>query len=223
VNKPKVILSDHGSQFTSTKWKTTISDLGIEIRFSPIRHPESNPTERIMRELGKYFRIYCNETHKKWPELVPYIEMWLNSSLSSTTGYTPIELMGERNKLKLFDQFRWPSATFAKQKENLPTKLLKVYSRLKLRAEKKQKERKERKFKCKFKVGDLVLVKCHHASEAVQGIIGKFQRPFEGPYILSKKINSNMYEIRDETGSYRGLFHISHLKSYRHELEKDPA
>jgi hypothetical protein len=67
------------------------------------------------------------------------------------------------------------------------------------------------------------LVKCHHASEAVQGIIGKFQRPFEGPYILSKKINSNMYEIRDKTGSYRGLFHISHLKSYRNEMEKDPA
>jgi hypothetical protein len=26
-----------------------------------------------------------------------------------------------------------------------------------------------------------------NASEAVQGIIGKFQRPFEGPYTLSKK------------------------------------
>jgi hypothetical protein len=68
-----------------------------------------------------------------------------------------------------------------------------------------------------------VLVKCHHASEAVQGIIGKFQRPFEGPYILSKKINSNMYEIRDETGLSRGLFHISHLKSYMSEVKMDPA
>jgi hypothetical protein len=26
-----------------------------------------------------------------------------------------------------------------------------------------------------------------------------------------------MYEIRDETGSSRGLFHISHLKSYLNE------
>jgi hypothetical protein len=31
-----------------------------------------------MRELGKYFRIYCNETHKKWPEPVMHIQDWLN-------------------------------------------------------------------------------------------------------------------------------------------------
>jgi hypothetical protein len=60
----------------------------------------------------------------------------------------------------------------------------------------------------------LVLVKCHHASEAVQGIIGKFQRPFEGLYTLVKKINPNMYELQDEAGFSRGLFHISHLKPY---------
>lgn len=65
VIKPRTILSDHGSQFTSPQWHKTLTGLGIEIKYSPIRHPESNPAERIMRELGKYFRIYCNETHKK--------------------------------------------------------------------------------------------------------------------------------------------------------------
>jgi hypothetical protein len=73
VVKPKVIFSDHGLQFTSPTWKTTITDLSNEVRYSPLRHPESNPTERIMRELGKYLLMYCSETHKKWPELVPYM------------------------------------------------------------------------------------------------------------------------------------------------------
>jgi hypothetical protein len=35
--------------------------------------------------------------------------------------------------------------------------------------------------------------------------------------LMSKKINSNMYEVQDETGLSRGLFHISHLKSYLSE------
>jgi transposase InsO family protein len=95
-----VILSDHGSQFTSPSWKKTLTELGIQIKYSPIRHPESNPTERVMRELGKYFRIYCNLTHKKWPELVPHIIKWLNSSVSATTGYSPIELMQGEPKLQ---------------------------------------------------------------------------------------------------------------------------
>jgi hypothetical protein len=80
VTQPKVILSDHGSQFTSPAWQKALAEMGIQCKYSPIRHPESNPTERVMRELGKYFKIYCNQTHKKWPELQPYIENWLNSS-----------------------------------------------------------------------------------------------------------------------------------------------
>jgi transposase InsO family protein len=195
INKPKVILSDHGSQFTSTKWKKTISDLGIEIKFSPIRNPESNPTERVMRELGKYFRIYCNETHKKWPELIPHIEIWMNSSLITSTKCTPVELTGKTNKLELFNVFRLPR-TIPHEQKDLPTKLLEVYARLKGKSDKRKREKKERKFKRNFKVGDLVLVKCHHASEATQGIIGKFQ-PFEGPFTLSKQINPNMFELKD--------------------------
>jgi hypothetical protein len=213
VMKPKIILSDHGSQFTSIKWKKTTSALGIEIQFSPIRNPESNPTERLMTELGKYFRIYCNETHKKWPELIPYIEKWINYSVNSATGYTPIELLGGENKLKLFETFKLPSQSPLKE-EDLPTKLLRVYTHMKSRSEKKQKAKREGKFKCKLKIGDSVVAKCHHASEAVQGLIGKFQRPFEGPYTLVKKLNPNMYELQDESGNSRGLFHLSHLKPY---------
>jgi transposase InsO family protein len=78
VIKPKIILSDHGSQFTSPIWKETLENLGTDVRYSPIRHPESNPAERVMKELGKIFRIYCNEMHKKWPELIGNIQNWLN-------------------------------------------------------------------------------------------------------------------------------------------------
>jgi hypothetical protein len=78
--------------------KKTLTDLGIQTKYTPIRNPESNPTERIMRELETYFRIYCAETHKKWPELIPHIQNWLNSSVIETSGYAPVELLGGRPK-----------------------------------------------------------------------------------------------------------------------------
>jgi transposase InsO family protein len=83
VIQPEIILSDHGSQFASPTWQKALAELGIQCKYSPLLHPENKPTERIMRELGKYFKIYCHKTHKKWPELVPYIENWLNSSVAN--------------------------------------------------------------------------------------------------------------------------------------------
>jgi hypothetical protein len=52
--------------------------------------------------LDKYFKIYCHETHKKWPELVPYIENWLNSTIHQSSGYAPIELLTGYTKPVLF-------------------------------------------------------------------------------------------------------------------------
>jgi transposase InsO family protein len=101
-SKPQIILSDHGSQFTSSLWKNTLAALNIKVRYTPIRNPESNPTERVMRELGKYFRIYCEETHRKWPELVPNIQDWLNSSVIATTGYAPVELFNGQPRTNIF-------------------------------------------------------------------------------------------------------------------------
>ena len=83
---PKVILSDSATQFRSPAWRKQLQKHGVEIRFTPIRHPESNPSERYMRELSKFCRIYCNENHKKWAELLPYIERWINNTVTSATG-----------------------------------------------------------------------------------------------------------------------------------------
>jgi hypothetical protein len=73
VTTPHSVLCDHGSQFTSPSWRKALSALGIEVKYSPIRHPEIKPAERVMKELNKYFKIYCNVTQKQWPELVLYI------------------------------------------------------------------------------------------------------------------------------------------------------
>lgn len=57
--KPNRILSDHGTQFTSAVWKNELAAEGVEICFSSIRHPQSNPVERTMRELGRMLKAYC--------------------------------------------------------------------------------------------------------------------------------------------------------------------
>jgi hypothetical protein len=43
-----------------------------------------------------------------------------------------------------------------------------------------------------------------------------FQRPYEGPYIIQKIVNSS-FEVRDEKGKFRRLFNLRHLKPYSEE------
>jgi hypothetical protein len=54
-----------------------------------------------MREIGKACRIYCETNHKKWPELIPYIEAWLNKTTLDATRFTQHEMMygGEAQRL----------------------------------------------------------------------------------------------------------------------------
>jgi hypothetical protein len=214
VLQPLTIMSDHGSQFASPSWRKALGDLGIRTQYSPIRHPESNPTERVMRELGKYFRIYCHATHKKWPELIPYIQEWLNDSVSETTGYAPIELLSGKPRPDIFRKLLKKESDQLPTEDTLADKVLKAYARSKVKAEKRNRKRKTGRTRWRPKLDDLVLVKSQPASDAAQGIIGKFQRPFEGPFTIQKVVNPALFELRDETGKFRGLFNLRQLKPY---------
>jgi hypothetical protein len=64
------------------------------------------------------------------------------------------------------------------QEEPLADKLMKAYARMKLKAEKRNVKRRTGKTQWQPKLKELVLVKCQPVSDAVQGITGKFQRPY---------------------------------------------
>jgi len=62
------------------------------------------PNGSLAKELSKFFRIYCHENHKKWAELLPSIEEWLNKTVASSKGFSPLELMFVCRKPSLFDK-----------------------------------------------------------------------------------------------------------------------
>jgi hypothetical protein len=166
-----------------------------------------------MPELGKYYKIYCHQTHRKWPELVPYIENWLNTYVSQTTGYAPVELLYGNTRPNIFlDSLKY--SKILSQDEPLEETLIMAYAKMRLRAEKRYNKGKKSKRRWKPKLQEQVLVKCQPMSDTVQGITGKFQRPYEGPYLITKIVSAAIYELGDSTGRSRGIFNISHLKPY---------
>ena len=63
IGKPIAILSDNGTQFTSNRWTTALTDMGIKTKYTTIRNPNTNLAERINRQLGNMFRAMTSDKH----------------------------------------------------------------------------------------------------------------------------------------------------------------
>lgn len=210
---PKVVVSDHGRQFISHVWQTTLTKLGVQVGHTSVYHPQSNPAERVMRELGRLFRTYCNQRHSDWPKYVTYIEWTLNNVRHESTHYTPSELFlnhQKHNPLGKFVQF--PSDPIC---SNYKDKLILANEVQLSKAEQRKRKHDYKLNPTLFNVHDLVLVRTHKLSNYVDKKISKFFLLYEGPYKVTQIKKHNSYAlINPNDGSNRGTFNIIHLKKY---------
>jgi hypothetical protein len=219
IVKPKIILSDNGTQFQSRAWKKTMNQHGVEVRYSTVRHPQSNPSERCMKEISKFCRIYCHANHRKWVELVPHIETWLNNTVAGATRYTPVELLFGADRKNLFQKCLPQIPTGMTREEEVQEKITRAYERMRQRIQKRRNKRRCGNSKWKPTINAKVLVRVPHNSDASVGFTGKFCRPFEGPYIVSKLIPPSTVEICDDEGKIKGTFNWKSIKAYREASE----
>lgn len=214
VIKPEKVLSDHGTQFTSKNWKKALEDQGIKCVFSSVRHPQSNPCERIMREIGRIFRTYCHEKHSSWYSVVENINEWLNSVTHEGTLATPYSLMF--NKEPNDPIRKLINAPEPRKVPNLEQRICLAYDNLTKKAS-RRKQKHDRNFKLKtYKLGDLVLVKSDNISKFQSKETKKFFLIYEGPYKVIRVLDNNAYELKDlrNTKAKTKIFNIRNLKDY---------
>jgi tRNA(Ser,Leu) C12 N-acetylase TAN1 len=131
----------------------------VQIRFSAVRHPQSNPCERFMKEISKFCRIYCHQNHKKWVELIPHIEVCLNTTVASTTWYTPVELMFEAKRPNLFEEILPEITGGETDQEEIQDKIANAYERIKEKINKRKKRRRRGNPNWKPSLHEKVLLK----------------------------------------------------------------
>lgn len=209
---PKEIISDHGRQFISHLWQTNLNKNHIRVGHTSVYHPQSNPAERVMRELGRLFRTYCHENHNDWPQYVPYVEWVLNNVTHEATNHTPSELFLGGNTHNPIGQFvPFPESLSYSQ----PKKLLLANEIQLSKAEERTKRHNARLKPTTFQVNDLVLIRTHKLSNLIEKKISKFFMLYEGPYkvILVKQVNA--YAVANpDNNTYRGTFNVTHMKRY---------
>lgn len=213
VGKPLKILADHGSQFCSHQWYDTLKSQGIQPGHSSIRHPQSNPSERVMRELGRVFRTFCHNKHTTWIDLVPKINVWFNLVTHDATGFTPLELQfGTKPKHELAALLKLPPNVVVTSQE---VKVGLANERLQSRAKARKEAHDAHKTFTTYNIGDKVWLKALHLSNAIQKEIKKFFLLYDGPFVVNKLVGNNAYELVSPVdGTLRGTFNVIHLKPF---------
>lgn len=202
------VLSDHGTQFTSQLWKTALQEKNLTPIYSSIRHPQSNPSERVMKEMSRLFRTYCSQKHDDWTELVPHVNRWLNHVPHESIGMSPYEAHFARKPPHVLgyldrEDVTGPEPYHTEQQ---------ILDRLRKAAEERKKKVKSRPYV--FRVNQKVMLRTPKVSVPRLKLFAKFFHLYEGPYTVTRLVAPNAAELIDEDGRVIGTYNFFNLKPY---------
>jgi transposase InsO family protein len=95
---PNQVISDLGSPFTATEFKSWAQDCGISIDYASIAHPQANgQVERanglFLARLKPMLYEDLKDYGSKWIDELPKIVWGLRTQVSRATGYSPLFLV----------------------------------------------------------------------------------------------------------------------------------
>lgn len=170
-----------------------------------------------MRELGKFFRIYCSEQHTKWAKYINWIETILNCTTHGSTGFTPWELHWGQNPTDQISQlFKFPEM----EEPTHDMKIALARERLDRNFEIRKKYQ-QGKSKISLKKGDLVLLRVPHLSSNTDRVIHKFFHLFEGPFKIIDAKGNNAFIIADpeNPSKVKGTYNRTNLRKYKQNID----
>jgi hypothetical protein len=216
----KRILTDQGKQFQNKAWTDTLTSQGIQPILTSIRRPQGNLAERVNKELGKLFRIYCQDHHSKWPSFVEFFEEAINSSYNVTTGYTPIELHSGSKPNRMWDGIITRLSSY-----NMPVpvhvKCQDAEEKIRRTAGQRAQKFNEWHKLVRFEVGERVLIRAANVGKAEDNTAKKFFPLYRGPFTLKERVGKNTFLVYNPLNNkVLGKYHGAQLRKYFSPTER---
>ena len=198
---PSVILSDNAKAFVSTLVKQLNKVLDIEHVLSTPYNPQSHGlVERANQTIGKILRGLIEAHHdgiKNWEKYINHAVFIMNTTINSSTGFSPYELIYGRKAAYPIDRLLYDDEIFNSVGEYMQNLLNKqkinyaiVHENLLNTKHKNELYNNDNKQKLRsYEIGDMVY-KIKSARR------NKLDVLYEGPYVIQKRINDLCYQIR---------------------------
>jgi len=180
---PEEILSDNGGQFITNRWREFAENVGFAIRKTTPYNPQSNPVERVMRELGRIIRVYAHDRHTSWNKIIPRTEKTINSTTHRSTEWVPLELHPEQEGYLSINQRLHPEENQEEDEDlQLERKIESAANFLWKRAGQRKNQADKHGEAEVYTQGQKVWVKIHRRSDASRRLTKKIHLVYDGPY-----------------------------------------
>ena len=214
---PEQLHSDQGKQFESQLLKDVCTILRIDKTRTTPYHPQSDGlVERFNRTLVSMLSTTTDENPFEWEYHVQKVCMAYNTSVQSTTGFTPFFLMfGREARLPVDLLFELPksSSSVSDYVTFLTESLNKAYELARVKVGMKQQRQTEnynqRIHGKPFSENDLVWL---HNPRVPRGSHRKLRKTWNGPYKVVKRISDQNYRIKHTMNGKRLVVHFNRLK-----------
>ena len=221
---PDSIHSDQGRNFESRVFEEMCHLLEINKTRSKAYHPEGNgQIENLHQTLRSMLKARVEDDPPSGDEHLEYCMMAFRTSVHSSTGHTPFELMfGREMRLPLdvmMGRAEVDERNYSEFVSDLQSSLETAYRdvRESLRAaQRRQKDCYDKGVKhMVFQTGDLVL---RYTPQLKPGEANKFHRQWEGPFDVVKRVTYLVKNVRGRSGRSQ-VVHFNNLQLYQRRQE----
>ena len=222
---PEQLHSDQGRQFESDLIQELCKLLQVRKTRTTPYHPQCNGVvERFNRTLLDMLSTTVGDHPSDWDQSIRKLCMAYNSSVHSTTGFTPFFLMfGRQVRLPvdlMYGTSSPDSQSIPEYVKSLQHTLQEAHQlvREKCQAEhSRQKMLYDRRVHGKtYQVGDMVLL---HSCVIPRGKCRKLHNPWTGPFQVEDIIGESVYKIRSPKGGKPKIIHFDRLKPFLSSAE----
>jgi transposase InsO family protein len=218
---PQEIHTDQGRQFESKLFQGLCSNLGIhKTRTTPLNPQSDGLVERYNRTLTTMLSHFVDKNQKDWDIYVPVLNMAYRATPQESTNVTPNMLMlGREVNLPIDIIYGKPPNTEIFQDDEyvdqLRERLENAYeyarTHLKKSALRQKTYYNQKIHGSSFVKGDFVW---WNRPKRNIGLCPKLQKPWDGPFLVLKKINDSIYQIQKDKNSEKKIVHFNRLKLY---------
>lgn len=222
---PEDIVSDRGSQFTSSFWSALMAALKIKHKPSTAFHPQTDgQTERMNQTVEGWWRVYLDYQTDDWAGALTFTELSINSNVNDSTGMTPFcAVLGFEPRVGAEPALAPPSAAnvqvtagrMAEVHHGLRARLDQAKALYKKHADARRTEAPQ------YKVGDKVLVSLMDSTAFQKA--RKFRKRYSAPVTITRVIPRGAVEVElppQLSSRTHNVFNVSKVKPF---ATSDPA
>ena len=225
---PRSLVSDRDPIFISNFWRELFRLSGTKLRMSTAYHPQTDgQTEVLNRTLEQYLRAYVHDQPSRWYRFLSLAEWSYNTTLHSSTGMTPFEVVYGKPPPTVAHYLQGHSSNDAV--DSLLTTRVQLHAQLTRRLQRAQELMKttadRHRRDLSFEVGDWVYVRLRpYRQTSIAPKYSKLAKRFYGPFQISARIGPVAYKLALPASSrIHPVFHVSLLKLHQGPSPASPG